>query len=124
MPSFRSTGYSVVVGKNALTTLKAFLSKSSYSSCFILCDENTLPNCLPTLISACPKLASAQIIEIESGETSKSLEFSAHIWQTLLENKADKRTLLVNLGGGVVSDLGGFSASVYKRGVDFINIPT
>ncbi len=124
MPTVKSKGYSIVVDGKLFSSISSFLSKNAYTSYYILCDENTLQQCLPLLITSCPELNSAEIIEIEAGETSKCIEFSAHIWQTLLENKADKKTLLINLGGGVVSDLGGFSASVYKRGIDFIHIPT
>ncbi|MEO6302998.1 MAG: 3-dehydroquinate synthase, partial [Bacteroidia bacterium] len=120
----KSIGYNITIGKNALKALSSFLKKAHYSSHIIICDENTIQFCLPTLIMSCPLLKDAEIIELESGEASKSLEFSAHIWQTLIENKADKNSLIINLGGGVVSDLGGFCASTYKRGIDFINIPT
>ena len=124
MTVIKSNGYSIFTGQGSFKALNVFLSKNSYSSYFILCDENTLQHCLPVLITSCPKLAFAEIIEIEAGEASKSLEFSTNIWQTFIENNADKSSLLINLGGGVVSDLGGFTASVYKRGIDFINIPT
>lgn len=124
MPVIRSLGYNITIGKDALKKLSAFLKTAKYSSHFIICDENTFQFCLPTLIMTCPALKEAEIIELESGEESKSLDFSAHIWQTLIENKADKNSLIINLGGGVVSDLGGFCASTYKRGIDFINIPT
>lgn len=124
MPVIKSISYNVIIGKEAFKTLASFLTKNKYSSYFIICDENTFENCLPQLISTCSKLRDAHIIELEGGEASKSIEFSAHIWQTLVENKADKDSLIINLGGGVVSDLGGFCASTYKRGIDFINIPT
>jgi 3-dehydroquinate synthase len=124
MALIRSLGYNVVVGRRAIPSLRAFLKRNNYASHFILCDENTLQHCLPLLITACPELANAHVIEIESGEMSKSIEFCVHIWQTLAENNAGRDTLLVNLGGGVVSDLGGFCASVYKRGIDFVNVPT
>jgi 3-dehydroquinate synthase len=124
MPAIKSYGYQVIIGDEVFKAVSSFLSENAYSSYFILCDENTLQHCLPLLVTSCPKLSAAEIIEIESGEASKSLEFSAHIWQTFIENQADKKSLLINLGGGVVSDLGGFTASVYKRGIDFINIPT
>jgi 3-dehydroquinate synthase len=124
MPVIKSISYNVVIGKEAFKTLASFLTKNKYSSYFIICDENTFEHCLPQLISTYSKLRHAHIIELESGEASKSIEFSAHIWQTLVENKADKNSLVINLGGGVVSDLGGFCASTYKRGIDFINIPT
>lgn len=124
MAVIKSNGYTVAFGADALKKLSLFLGKSSYSSYYILCDENTLQHCLPLLVTQCPKLSAAEIIEVESGEQSKALDLSANIWQTLLEQGADKSTLLINLGGGVVSDLGGFTASVYKRGIDFINVPT
>jgi len=124
MPVIKSLGYNITIGNDALKKLSAFLKSAKYSSHFIICDENTIQFCLPALIMACPSLKESEIIELESGEDSKSLDFSAHIWQTLIENKADKHSLIINLGGGVVSDLGGFCASTYKRGIDFINIPT
>ncbi len=124
MPVIKSLGYNITIGKDALKKLSAFLKTAKYSTHIIICDENTIQCCLPTLIMACPALKEAEIIELESGEESKCLDFSAHIWQTLVENKADKNSVIINLGGGVVSDLGGFCASTYKRGIDFINIPT
>lgn len=120
----KAKGYNVFIEEGNFRSLNAFIKKGKYSACFILCDENTLAHCLPRLVVNCPALSRAQIIEIESGEQSKSLDTAALIWQTLLENNADKNTLFINLGGGVVTDLGGFCASVYKRGVHFIHIPT
>lgn len=124
MQLIKSNGYNVEIGSTIFKSISALITKNNYSSHFIICDENTFQFCLSNLITNCPKLREAHIIELESGEASKSLEFSAHIWQTLIENKADKNSLIINLGGGVVSDLGGFCASTYKRGIDFINIPT
>ena len=69
-------------------------------------------------------LEKAEIIEIESGEENKNIEICAQIWRTLSELGADRKSLLINLGGGVIIDLGGFVASTFKRGIDFINIPT
>ncbi len=120
----KSINSTIYIGDKVLKQLTVFLQKNKYSSYFILCDENTLQHCLPTLILNCKLLKDCEIIEIESGEANKSIEIVANCWQTLLENNADKNALLINLGGGVVSDLGGFIASTYKRGIDFINIPT
>ncbi|MDN8677476.1 3-dehydroquinate synthase, partial [Staphylococcus aureus] len=64
------------------------------------------------------------IIETDPGEENKSIDFCIGIWKTLLDFGADRKCLMVNLGGGVVTDMGGFVASTYKRGIDFINIPT
>jgi 3-dehydroquinate synthase len=124
MTTIKSYGYNIYIGTGIFRALSTFLKKGKYSSYFVICDENTLLYCVPVLITNCPQLATAEILEIESGETSKSLEFSSHIWQTLIEAKAGKDSLIINLGGGVVTDLGGFTASIYKRGIDFINIPT
>ena len=116
--------YKIITDDTWSASLNRFLQQHPPSSCFILCDENTLQHCLPSLITSCPLLAEAEIIEVEAGEQSKSLEIAAQIWHTLSEAQADRDMLLINLGGGVVTDLGGFCASVYKRGVNFINVPT
>ena len=90
----------------------------------ILLDENTFQHCLPLLISKVEPLQEAEFIEVPVGEEAKSLEVAAQVWQTLLEEDADRSTVLVNLGGGCVSDLGGFLAAGYKRGLRHINVPT
>jgi 3-dehydroquinate synthase len=124
MKTIKSLGYDIFFESKKFSALNAFLKKKKYSSVFIICDENTLPNCLPLLIRNCSLLQEAEIIEIEQGEKSKDLDIAAMIWQTLADNKADRDSLVLNLGGGVVSDLGAFAASVYKRGISFINVPT
>lgn len=92
---------------------------------FILCDENTQEYCLPLLDNTFGgKLAQAELILVEAGETSKSIEVYEGICETLLDLGADRSAILINLGGGVVTDLGAFVASTFKRGIDFINIPT
>lgn len=65
-----------------------------------------------------------EIIEIESGEIYKNIETATQVWLALSELNADRKSLLINLGGGVVTDLGGFIASTYQRGIHFINVPT
>jgi 3-dehydroquinate synthase len=104
--------------------LKKWLSGSKHSKYFILADDNTINHCFPILANSHPKLKSAHIIAINPGEASKDLSIAQQIWTVLTENEADKKALLINLGGGVVSDLGGFCAALYKRGIDFVNIPT
>jgi 3-dehydroquinate synthase len=120
----KSLGYNIYSGKTVFKELNSFLKKQKYSAYFILCDEHTLKNCLPALITQCKELKDAEVFEIESGESSKSLQLCSQLWEALLVYNADKNVLILNLGGGVISDLGGFIASVYKRGIDFINIPT
>lgn len=91
---------------------------------YVLVDENTKEHCLPALFQGMDFFADAEIIEIEPGEESKSIEICYQIWEMMLVTGATRNSLLVNLGGGVICDLGGFIASTFKRGIDFINIPT
>lgn len=116
--------YSVYLGDDCLSIVGKFISEKNYSKIFILVDENSLKNCLPQLIASAACLKEAELIEIESGEENKNIEICTGIWTTLTELGADRKSLLVNLGGGVITDMGGFVASTFKRGIDFINIPT
>lgn len=90
---------------------------------FVLVDPNTRKHCWP-LVEPYFKEIDVTFIEIPEGEIHKNLKTACYIWDTLLEHKAGRSAILINLGGGVVCDMGGFAASVYKRGIDFINIPT
>ena len=126
MPEITSTNYSVYIHTGIAKEINRFfrLNKSRYSGIFILVDENSLKYCYPQLVDLIEPFKEAEIIEIESGEESKTIEVCAQIWSTLSEYGADRRSLFVNLGGGVIGDMGGFIASTFKRGIDFINIPT
>ena len=90
----------------------------------IIVDENTFQHCLPSLIGTVEALQEAEFVEVPTGEDCKSLEVAAQVWQTLMESGADRQSVVVNLGGGTVCDLGGFVAAGYKRGIRYINIPT
>lgn len=90
----------------------------------ILVDENTFQHCLSRLIGYVEVLQEAEFIEVPVGEECKSLEVATQVWQTLLESEADRNTVIVNLGGGCVCDLGGYVAAGYKRGIRHINVPT
>lgn len=94
------------------------------SKIFILVDENTHECCLPILLGNLETDIPFEIIEIEAGEEAKNLNTTAQLWEILAEFGADRKALMLNLGGGVVSDMGGFVASTYKRGIRFVNIPT
>jgi len=122
----KTDGHEVVFGRHCLAEMAELLSDESYRGVkiFILADENTLSNCLPEMISKIPILDGAEVIEIESGEESKSFEVVAGIWEVLTELGADRSSVMINLGGGVITDLGGFIAGTFKRGIRFINIPT
>ena len=96
---------------------------SEASKVFILTDENVAPFWLPE-VAHWLHCNSATDIIIKAGEQHKNLQTVQRIWKTLMKHHADRNALLVNLGGGVITDLGGFAASTYKRGIKFINIPT
>lgn len=114
----------ICIGGSVFSSLGKFLRQSKYSSLFILVDENSLLHCMPVLVANVPKLLEAEVIELESGERNKNIEVCTQVWSALGELGADRNSLLVNLGGGVITDLGGFVASTFKRGIDFIHIPT
>lgn len=114
----------IFFGWEELKDLESLLQEKAYSGVVCLVDENTHDHCLPELLQRLEGLGDIEIIEIEAGEDSKSPEVLIQIWHTLSELNLDRHALVVNLGGGVVSDLGGFVASTYLRGVDFINFPT
>ena len=90
---------------------------------FIICDKNTL-SCVSYLQSKIHLLKTAFVYISEDGERCKNLSSAQKIWDLLLENNANKTDLIINVGGGMISDLGGFVASTYKRGISYINIPT
>jgi len=110
-----------IIFDDSLQSLNNFLSENKYSLFFVLVDENTKQHCLPVLKSV---LNNVIVIETQSGETNKNISTCEIIWQQLIEYNADRKALFINLGGGVIGDMGGFAASCYKRGIDFINIPT
>lgn len=113
---------------SAIHTIEALnaLIERDYKSamCFLLVDENTKKQCLPRLKEQCSILQDARIIEVSSGEQHKNLQTFSDIIATLSEFNADRKSVLINLGGGVICDIGGFAAACYKRGIAFIHIPT
>lgn len=104
--------------------LNNLVEAKAYDQITILCDSNTVELCLPTIIGKAPWVAKANILDIDAGEESKDLAICEGIWDTFIDYGMNRHSLVVNLGGGVVSDLGGFAASVYMRGIAYVNIPT
>lgn len=104
--------------------LNDFLKVLKPSKLLILVDTNTHEYCLPTLLGNLETEIPFEIIEIEPGEELKTIQTATHLWEILSGFETDRKALLINLGGGVITDLGGFVASTYKRGIKFINIPT
>lgn len=110
-----------IIFDDTLSSLPNFLAEHKYSKVFVVVDENTKQHCLPILQNV---LTAIEIIETKSGEIYKNLATCEFIWQQLIEQNADRKSVIINLGGGVIGDMSGFAASCYKRGIDFINIPT
>lgn len=94
------------------------------SSTVILTDTNTRELCLPVLLGKVPALSSSLVLAIDPGESSKTLATVSRLWSELAAAGADRKTLILCLGGGVVTDLGGFTASTFMRGIPCIHIPT
>lgn len=113
-----------VAGPNAVPVLRQYLADRPHKKFIALVDENTHEHCLTPLITEVPELYGIDVMEVVSGEDSKDLEICQSIWEGMIELGADRNTMLVNLGGGVICDLGGFVAGCFKRGIDYIHVPT
>lgn len=123
MKSIQTAHYPVIFD-HSLQSISEFVSSKNYSNVFILTDENTTVHCLPILQAAIGESFTYDLIEVDAGEENKNIDFCIGIWKTMLDFGADRKALMINLGGGVVTDMGGFAASTYKRGIDFIQVPT
>jgi len=115
---------SVVFAEDGYTRLNSYLQENKPSKIFILVDSNTHEHCLSKFLQNLQTGMETEVIEIEAGEEFKNLQTCEGVWNALAELGADRKSMLINLGGGVVTDLGGFVASTFKRGIKFINIPT
>lgn len=124
MNEIQAENYSVSFGEQGFKNLASVLVNGGYSKIFILTDTNTTEYCLPYFLQRLETTLPFEIIEIEDGEVNKTIETCFEVWSVLSEYEADRKCIFISLGGGVVTDLGGFVASTYKRGVDFISIPT
>lgn len=114
---------SVTPDGNNFRKLNSFLSRNTFSQIVILVDKNTRKLCLPILRKNIFH-KKINILELPEGEENKNLRTCELIWKELEKINADRNTGILNLGGGIICDLGGFAASVYKRGIQFVNIPT
>lgn len=113
----------IIICQQLEESLRTAIEQCPHDKLFVLVDEHTYEHCLP-LIHAFPYMKNAVTICIEAGDTNKNIETLMHVWKELGDNGATRHSLLVNLGGGMVTDLGGFAASTFKRGIKYINIPT
>ena len=124
MQSIQAASYFIHFQEKGYQELSKQIQEKQYSSIFILVDNHTMEFCYPKFIQNLNTTVPIEVIEIEAGEAYKNIETCIGVWNALTELNADRRSLLITLGGGVITDLGGFVASTYKRGIDFVNIPT
>ena len=109
---------------NGFEPLSKYINNLRPSKIFILADDQTHEKCLPAVLANLETEIPFEILEVEHGEEMKVVETAAELWSILAEFQADRKALILNLGGGVITDMGGFVASTYKRGIKFINLPT
>jgi 3-dehydroquinate synthase len=124
MQTIQAKNYPIYFNEQGYEALNLHLNSNNYSTVFVIVDTNTNEFCLPTFLPYIETDLTIEIIEFEAGEENKNIDTCVQIWNVLTELGADRKSLIINLGGGVVTDLGGFVASTFKRGVDFINVPT
>ena len=113
----------VIISRHLKTELAEAIAECEHDRIFVLVDETTNKLCW-ALVKDYLCLKDAQTIVIGATDRRKNLDTLVHVWESLQQGKATRHSLLINLGGGMVTDLGGFAASTYKRGINFINIPT
>ncbi len=121
MKEYHFKDFSIYSGHDCFDMLLETIIGKSYTKVFVLTDENTEKHCLPLLNKY---LFDIKLISVQSGEKNKNIETATQIWNKLQQEEADRKAVLINLGGGVIGDIGGFCASTFKRGIDFINVPT
>lgn len=115
--------YEVWVGNDALVELIEFIKAKEYAQYLVLVDHNTDQHCYPAFAQCCAGIELSKLL-IPAGEEHKNLDTCRHIWDSLIQFGADRHSVLINLGGGVIGDMGGFCASTFMRGMDFVQIPT
>lgn len=124
MTTINAATYPIHFNEKGYNELTSLVSSKNYSSVFILVDDNTLNCCYPRFIQLFATDKPIEVIQIDAGEVHKNMETCMGVWNVMTELGSDRKSLLITLGGGVITDLGGFVASTFKRGIDFVNIPT
>ncbi|NQY05209.1 MAG: 3-dehydroquinate synthase [Flavobacteriaceae bacterium] len=124
MQSIKSGSSTVYFNTECYSALNQQIATNNYSNIFILVDSNTHEFCIPYFMGTLETDLQTEIIEIQAGEIHKTIETCSGVWNVMSELNGDRKSILINLGGGVITDLGGFVASCFKRGIDFVNIPT
>lgn len=124
MTSITTDSYAVHFNATGYKALNNYLKDNRFSKIFIIVDNNTHVHCLPHFMSNLETDLDCEIIEIDAGEVNKNIDTCVGVWNALSELGADRKSLIINVGGGVVTDLGGFIACTFKRGLKYINVPT
>ncbi len=114
----------IIFNETGYTVLNQYIKSEKNSKIFILVDSNTAEYCIPYFLNNLDSEVSFQTIEIKPGEEHKTIKTCVDVWNILSEKGADRKSLIINLGGGVVTDLGGFVACTFRRGIKYINVPT
>ncbi|HOV83559.1 MAG TPA: 3-dehydroquinate synthase [Paludibacteraceae bacterium] len=114
---------STIICNDFVSELSEAIGNQASESIFILVDENTQRLCLPTVMKI-NKLQNSHIVSIPAGDEHKNIDTAIQIWQYLSEHGATRQSLMINVGGGMVTDIGGFTAATFKRGIRYLNIPT
>jgi len=117
-------GSKIHFGKSGIAKLIDYLQQTDYSALVIITDTNTKTHCLPVLLEKIKPITPNQVLQISAGEAHKTIDSCLVLWKKLAVLNLNRKTIVLNLGGGVVTDLGGFVASTFLRGVRFINVPT
>ncbi|MDH6306420.1 3-dehydroquinate synthase [Parabacteroides sp. PF5-5] len=117
------TTQKVVISADIRMDLEQFLSSLKYDKLFVLTDTNTQEKCFP-LLQNIPQVKQARLITIKAGDLHKELDQVVYIWNILSNEGASRNSLLINIGGGMITDLGGFAGATFKRGLQTVNIPT
>ncbi|OFZ60611.1 MAG: 3-dehydroquinate synthase [Bacteroidetes bacterium RIFCSPHIGHO2_02_FULL_44_7] len=125
MRYIEANGYSLEVGSLLDSSFAQLLEdKYAESKKIIIVDENTHEYCLEFLVANFDALSEAEVIQVPAGEDTKQISMATQVWEALSDYEVSRYDVIINVGGGVITDFGGFVASCYKRGCDFINIPT
>ena len=124
MQPIKANGYPILFGEKGYEFLNIFIEENNYSNIFILTDNNSNAYCFTRFSSFLAANKAIKMIEIKAGESEKNINTCVDIWNILTKFEGDRKSVLINVGGGVITDIGGFVASTFKRGIDFIHIPT
>jgi len=122
LPPAPKRAYPIYIGSNLIEQIATLVDFRKYSNIFIITDKTIKKLLLNKLQRQLP--TEAKYIAVPSGETAKDISHLTNIWKAMIDAQLDRKSLIINLGGGVVGDIGGFAAATYMRGIPFINIPT